>query len=63
MSAKRKAAIHTGCQGVHGLGWIAFIPTPFFKITGDMTIDILLGVGISVIIGVTIQKVTDSKKQ
>ncbi len=63
MSAKRKTAIHTGCQGVHGLGWIAFIPNPFFTITGDMTIDILIGVGISAIIGVTIQKVTDSEKK
>jgi len=61
MSVKRKTAIHTGCQGAHGLGWLAFIPNPFFKITGDIALDILIGIGISVGIGLTIQKATDSK--
>ena len=58
MAAKHKAVIHGGCQAGHGIGWFAAIPNPFFQLTKDPLLDILIGIGISLGIGVVIQKAT-----
>lgn len=61
MSLKhKKKIIHGSCQSIHGLGWLAMIPNPFFKVLGEPFLDLLLGIGISIGIGIVIQKITKS---
>lgn len=56
-SKKRKYRkyIHGACQGTHLLGWIIF-PTSLIQIVNDPVLDFLIGVGISFIVGLGIQK-------
>jgi len=53
---KHRKYVHGACQGTHLLGWIIF-PSPFIQIVNEPVLDFLIGIGISFIAGLGIQKV------